>query len=62
MPRRGNSWPPRPSRAADDYIGYYEPYATSHQELDAALVNAVKLLRAGGFVVPDAGIHESRPK
>jgi multimeric flavodoxin WrbA len=59
----------------DDYIGYYEPYATSHQELDAdvdfqedvqgaaiALVNAVKLLRAGKFVVPDAGIHESRPK
>jgi multimeric flavodoxin WrbA len=59
----------------DDYIGYYEPYATSHQELDAdvdfqedvqgaaiALVNAVKLLRAGKFVVPDSGIHESRPK
>ena len=59
----------------DDYIGYYEPYATSHQELDAdvdfqedvqgaatALANAVKLLRAGKFVVPDAGVHESRPK
>jgi hypothetical protein len=26
------------------------------------LVNAVKLLRAGKFVVPGAGIHESRPK
>ncbi|HEV2000443.1 MAG TPA: hypothetical protein VGQ97_08155 [Xanthobacteraceae bacterium] len=26
------------------------------------LVNAVKLLRAGRFVVPDAGIHASRPE
>jgi hypothetical protein len=46
----------------DRYIGYYEPYATSHQALDAdaavqrevrdaakALIEAVGLSRAGRF-------------
>jgi multimeric flavodoxin WrbA len=58
----------------DRYIGYYAPYATSHDALDAdtdlpqevrnaaqALVNEIKLLR-GGSAAPDAGLDEPRPK
>jgi len=58
----------------DRYIGYYEPYATSHDALDAdtdllqevrnaaqALVNEIKLLR-DGTVLPDARLEEPRPK
>jgi multimeric flavodoxin WrbA len=57
------------------YIGYMEPYSTSHRELDEdtdfqhdvenaarALVEAVKLSRAGKLPQPDAGLEESRPK
>jgi multimeric flavodoxin WrbA len=58
----------------DRYVGYYEPYATSHEALDrdeamqretrgaaAALIEAVALSRAGRFpnMQPDA---EPRPK
>ncbi|MGE5523530.1 MAG: flavodoxin family protein [Rhodospirillaceae bacterium] len=59
----------------DRYIGYYEPYATSHDALDAdtavqeevrnvarALVEAVRQLRAGRLSRPDAGLRRSRPK
>jgi multimeric flavodoxin WrbA len=59
----------------DAYLGYLEPYATSHDELDRdnafredvknaarALINGVKLLRSGKLAVPDAGLRESRPK
>ena len=59
----------------DQYVGYLTPYATSHDDLDAdegfqedvqtaarALVEAVKLLRAGKLLQPDADLHESRPK
>ena len=59
----------------DRYVGYYEPYATSHDALDhdralqeetrnaaRALVRAVKLIRRGKFVQPDAGLREVRPK
>jgi multimeric flavodoxin WrbA len=59
----------------DRYVGYYEPYATSHLALDAdhafqeetrnaarTLVNAVKLMRRGKLSVPDAGIREPRLK
>lgn len=59
----------------DSYIGYYKPYATSHDELDAekdfheevrnaarALVNAVRQLRRGEFKQPDASLKEPRPK
>jgi multimeric flavodoxin WrbA len=57
------------------YIGYLGTYAESHADLDEdsgmqadvktaaqALVNAVKLLRAGKLTPPDAELHEARPK
>jgi multimeric flavodoxin WrbA len=59
----------------DRYIGYYKPYATSHEELDAdaafqeevrnvarAVANAVELLRAGNLSRPDAVLRAPRPK
>jgi multimeric flavodoxin WrbA len=59
----------------DRYIGYYEPYATSHIALDRdtavqeetrnvarSLVSTVVAMREGRFVRPDAGLHEPRPK
>ena len=59
----------------DRYVGYYESYAASHLALDddrafqeetrnaaRALVKAVKLLRAGKFPQPDAGLPDPRPK
>jgi multimeric flavodoxin WrbA len=54
----------------DGYIGYDEPYATSHQALDAddgfqqdvrnaaqTLVNAIKLRAEGKFTSPDEGLR-----
>ena len=59
----------------DRYIGYYEPYATSHDAFDrehdfqeetrhaaSSLVEAVKLLRRGKLPQPDARLKEQRPK
>jgi len=59
----------------DSYVGYYQPYATSHDELDAdkdfheevrnaarALVNAVRQSRRGEFKQPDRSLKEPRPK
>lgn len=59
----------------DRYIGYYEPYATSHDALDddtdlqeemriiaRAVANTVSLIRAGRFPVPDAKLESPRPK
>jgi multimeric flavodoxin WrbA len=59
----------------DRYLGYLQPYATSHHDLDEdldlqedvrnaarALVEAVKLRRAGKLPAPDAGLHEPRQK
>jgi multimeric flavodoxin WrbA len=59
----------------DRYIGYYEPYATSHDTLDAdhdvqeevrnvarAVANAVGLLREGRLNAPDRGLPRPRPK
>lgn len=59
----------------DRYIGYYEPYATSHDALDtdhklheevrqaaATLLEAVRLNRAGKLPQPGAGLKEPRPK
>jgi multimeric flavodoxin WrbA len=64
-----------PMAELDRYLGYYEPYATSHEALDRdralqeetrnaarALVRAVKLLRRGRLAEPDARLHEVRPK
>ena len=59
----------------DGYVGYYKPYATSHDELDEdkdfqeevrnaarSLVSAVRLLRRGELKQPDASLREPRPK
>ena len=59
----------------DRYIGYYEPYATSHDALDrdralhdevrmaaSTLVEAVKLARVGKWPLPESKIKEPRPK
>ena len=59
----------------DGYVGYYKPYATSHDDLDSdkkfqeevrnaarTLVNAVRLLRRGEFKQPDKSLREPRPK
>ncbi|HEX6706102.1 MAG TPA: flavodoxin family protein [Albitalea sp.] len=59
----------------DRHIGYYEPYATSHDALDRdeavqeetrnvarAVANAVGELRAGTLSMPDRGLRDPRPK
>jgi hypothetical protein len=59
----------------DRYIGYYEPYATSHDALDRdqavqeevrnaarSLVNTVQLMREGRYEQPDEGLTSPRPK
>jgi hypothetical protein len=59
----------------DRYIGYYEPYATSHAALDRdqavqeevrnaarTLVNAVVAIRDGHYTRPDADLRSPRPK
>jgi multimeric flavodoxin WrbA len=59
----------------DRFIGYYEPYATSHETLDRdvavveevrnvarALANAVQELRAGRLSMPDQDLESPRPK
>jgi multimeric flavodoxin WrbA len=59
----------------DGYVGYYKPYANSHDDLDSdkefqeevrnaarTLVNAVRLLRRGEFKQPDKSLREPRPK
>jgi multimeric flavodoxin WrbA len=61
--------------AVGAYLGYYRPYATSHDDLDAdralqtevrnaarALVNMVRLMRTGGYRAPDAKLHSPRQK
>jgi multimeric flavodoxin WrbA len=59
----------------DRYVGYYQPYATSHDELDSddalfeevrnvarAVARAAIDLRSGKLVPPDAGLERPRPK
>ena len=59
----------------DTLIGYYEPYATSHDQLDAqpetfvqagnaakSLVNMVRAIRSGACRAPDAGLRNPRQK
>ena len=59
----------------DRFVGYYEPYATSHETLDAdkavqaevrnvasAVANAVTALRAGTLSQCDKGLPQPRPK
>jgi multimeric flavodoxin WrbA len=59
----------------DKYVGYYEPYATSHKDLDddadfqedvknaaRSLIEGVKLMRKGELKQPDAALAETNPK
>lgn len=59
----------------DRYVGYYQPYATSHEALDAdeglqaevrnvasAVASAVRELRAGTLSQPDKGLARPRQK
>jgi multimeric flavodoxin WrbA len=59
----------------DGYVGYYKPYATSHEDLDSdnafheevrnaarSLVNAVRLNRRGQLQQPDVSVRDPRPK
>jgi multimeric flavodoxin WrbA len=61
--------------ALDTWIGWYKPYATSHDELDqdkdlfiqienaaASLARMVTLIRTGAYQAPDAGLHSPREK
>jgi len=63
------------SATLDRYIGYYEPYATSHEALDRdtavqeevrnvarSLVNTVSLMRDKRFERPDQGLESPRAK
>ena len=63
------------SGAVDRYIGYYEPYATSHDALDRdvaiqgetrnaalALLERVRQIRLGRYERPDAGLEPPRKK
>ena len=67
--------PAGPLAELDRYIGYWKPYATSHDELDAdtviqeevrnaarTLLEAVQATRAGKQVVAGADLPQPRPK
>jgi hypothetical protein len=64
-----------PQAALDTWIGWYRPYATSHEDLDAdadvfvqvqqaalSLANMVQQLRTGAYRAPNAGLHSPREK
>ncbi len=64
-----------PQAALDTWIGWYKPYATSHEALDAdeavfaqvknaalSLADMVAQIRAGEYKAPDAGLHNPRQK
>jgi hypothetical protein len=57
------------------YLGYYEPYATSHDDLDAdvalqeevrnaalSLIETVRQIRSGRYRSPDEGLEDPRKK
>lgn len=59
----------------DRYVGYQEPYATSHEALDAdtdlheevrnsarAVVAAVRAIRSGASLDPGADLRSPRPR
>jgi len=59
----------------DRFLGYYQPYATSHDELDRdediqeevrnvarAVAHAVRMLRSGTLKRPDSKVRQPRPK
>jgi hypothetical protein len=64
-----------PQATLDTWIGWYRPYATSHEDLDAdqdvfvqvqqaalSLANMVQQLRSGAYRAPNAGLHSPREK
>ena len=64
-----------PQAALDTWIGWYRPYATSHEDLDAdedtfvqvqqaalSLANMVKQIRSGAYQAPNLGLHSPREK
>ena len=67
--------PAGPVAGIDRFLGYYEPYATSHDDLDKdvalqqevrntalELVETVRQIRTGQYQRPDAGLVEPRKK
>jgi multimeric flavodoxin WrbA len=63
------------SAVVDTLIGYWEPYATSHDKLDSqpdtfvlvenaakSLVNMVRAIRSGAYQAPDKGLRNPRQK
>ena len=67
--------PAGPTALIDTWIGWYQPYATSHEDLDKdqdvfaevknaalALANIVKQIRSGKYHAPDADLHDPREK
>jgi hypothetical protein len=59
----------------DTFIGYYEPYATSHADLDAdpdvfaevrnaaqSLMEMIRMIRSGEYKAPDRDLEEPRQK
>jgi len=67
--------PAGPTALIDTLVGWYQPYATSHDELDKdkalfaevsnaalALANMVKLIRTGKYHAPDEHLHDPRKK
>jgi multimeric flavodoxin WrbA len=67
--------PAGPAAIFDRYIGYYEPYATSHDALDRdeaiqaetrnaarSLIETVRQIRSGEYRSPDEGLEPARKK
>jgi len=67
--------PAGPVAGIDRFIGYYEAYATSHDDLDRdkdvqaevrntalELVETVRQIRSGQYKRPDANLEEPRKK
>jgi len=63
------------SGVIDTFIGYYQPYATSHDDLDEtpdlfeevrnaarSLMSLVSQIRSGAWRAPDEGLHDPREK
>jgi multimeric flavodoxin WrbA len=67
--------PAGPTALIDTWIGWYQPYATSHEDLDKdkdvfaevknaalALATMVKQIRSGKYHAPDEELHDPREK
>ena len=64
-----------PKATLDTWIGWYKPYSTSHEDLDAdtdiflqvenaarSLARMVELVRSGQYKAPDEGLHSPNEK